>query len=106
MKSNNLQLQTNQEQKRLSLMVQIATLYYEDNLTQAEIAKQLGLTRLRVNKLLQAARAEGVVNIEIRDIVTISVELATKLERKFSLQKVVVVPTVNSKSEMVANYLG
>ena len=54
-----------QSDDNIMLMVQIATLYYTNGLTQGEIAEELGITRLRVNKLLQEARKTGIVQIKI-----------------------------------------
>ncbi len=43
------------------LLLEAARLHYEDGLTQAEVADALGLTRVKVNRLLQTARQLGVV---------------------------------------------
>ncbi len=44
-----------------SLLFEVARLHYEEDLTQARVAKLLGLTRVKVNRLLQEARQEGIV---------------------------------------------
>ncbi|MGO1539552.1 MAG: sugar-binding transcriptional regulator [Leucobacter sp.] len=43
----------------------IAHMYYEEGLTQQKIANVLGISRIRVSRLLQQARDEGVVRISI-----------------------------------------
>ncbi len=44
-----------------SLLFEVARLHYEEDLTQARVAERLGLTRVKVNRLLQEARQEGIV---------------------------------------------
>ena len=42
-----------------------AWLYYEEGLTQSDIAEKMGLSRASVNAYLADARTRGIVNIEI-----------------------------------------
>ncbi len=68
----------------------LAWLYYIDGLTQKEIAKQVGLSRLKVVRLLQQARADGIVEIHIAPDLRINTGLARTLEDEFELQEVIV----------------
>lgn len=52
-------------EKKIERMVNVARLYYEENMTQNEIAKKLGISRPLVSILLTEARACGVVTITI-----------------------------------------
>lgn len=58
------------------LMARAAWLYYEAGLTQEQTARRLGVTRARVNRLLQRARDTGVVTISVntRDLGLLTVE--------------------------------
>ena len=47
------------------LLAQVASLYYEDELTQDAIASQLGLSRVKVYRLLKQARAEQVIQFTV-----------------------------------------
>ncbi len=47
-------------------MMQVARRYYEGQATQAEIAAELGLSRMKVNRLLRQAREAGIVDVRIR----------------------------------------
>ena len=47
------------------LLVQASRLYYEQNLTQAEIGRRLNTSRSTVSRLLQEARETGVVRVMI-----------------------------------------
>ena len=50
---------------RNDLLAKIATLYYEANLTQSEIAKRLNKSRPTISSMLQEARDKGIVRINI-----------------------------------------
>ena len=55
-------------EKKIERMVNVARLYYEQNMTQNEIAKELGISRPLVSILLTEARACGVVTITINRV--------------------------------------
>lgn len=46
-----------------ALLFEIAKLHYEAGLSQAQVADRMGLTRVKVNRLLQAARDRGIVRV-------------------------------------------
>lgn len=75
------------------VMVRAAWLYYMEGLTQDRIAAQLGLTRLKVNRLLAEARTTGVVGITINDRLASCVALEEQLKRRCALREAVIVPT-------------
>jgi DNA-binding transcriptional regulator LsrR (DeoR family) len=76
------------------LQTRAAWYYYVGGLTQQEIADRLGLTRLRVNKIVGQARADGLVRIEIQMPFASCVALEEQLKTRFGLDQVSVVPTV------------
>jgi len=49
--------------ERTELLAQVASLYYEDNLNQDEIARRMGTSRSTISRMLQDAREAGVVEI-------------------------------------------
>lgn len=55
-------------EKKIERMVNVARLYYEQNMTQNEIAKELGISRPLVSILLTEARACGIVTISINRV--------------------------------------
>jgi DNA-binding transcriptional regulator LsrR (DeoR family) len=69
-----------------------AELYYQDHLSQQQIADRLGISRSTVSRMLQLARAQGIVRIEIQRPLVAS-DLAAQLESALGLRRVVVVPT-------------
>lgn len=76
----------------LDLVVRAAWLYHGDRLTQAEVAKRLFVSRQTVGRLLEAARAQGVVRIEIDARCLAALDLATRLRDTFGLADAIVVP--------------
>jgi DNA-binding transcriptional regulator LsrR (DeoR family) len=53
------------DEERWDLLARVAQLYYKRNLTQAEIARQLNMSRPQVSRLLTESRESGVVEINI-----------------------------------------
>ncbi len=70
-----------------------AWLYYVENLTQDEIARRLGLNRIRVNRILAQAREAGIVQIRINSKLADCVALEASLVKRFGLSGAIVVPT-------------
>jgi DNA-binding transcriptional regulator LsrR (DeoR family) len=66
-------------------LAEVARLYYIRELTQQEIATRLGVSRFKVLRLLEQARAEGVVRFEIHGAVPEHDELSVALEQRFGL---------------------
>ena len=66
----------------------MAKLHYVSELSQVQIAKQLGLSTATISRLLQKARAEGIVRIEVREIFDHD-EIGTQLAERLGLDEVV-----------------
>jgi lsr operon transcriptional repressor len=73
--------------------VRAAWLYYMEGLTQDAVAAQLGMTRLKVNRLLADARASGLVHITINSRLASCLALEGELRRECGVRDAVVVPT-------------
>lgn len=78
-----------QEERQLVI---VAKMYYEEALTQNEIAKRLGLYRTTVTRMLQKAREAGIVQIKIASTQRLRVDLEAKLARMFGIREAVIVP--------------
>jgi DNA-binding transcriptional regulator LsrR (DeoR family) len=87
-------------------IVKVANLYYFEGWTQAQIAKKIGVSRPVISKLLNKAREQGIVEIYIKDENAHTVELEQKLERKYQLKEVIVIPTASLTNEMAKRSLG
>lgn len=77
-----------------NLLIEVSKFYYEDQLTQAQIAKKVGLSRPKISRLLKLAREVGLVKVIISNPYEDLHSLERKLVSLFSLKdaKVVMVP--------------
>lgn len=84
-----------------SLAVQVARLYYYQNLTTDAIARELGLSRPKVSRLLGHARRTGLVEIRIHDPRGGPRSLERRLQETYGLRdvKVVSVPPGSGEPE-------
>jgi DNA-binding transcriptional regulator LsrR (DeoR family) len=89
-----------------TLLYKIAKAYYEDGLTQDQIGKRFGLSRIKVSRLLQQARQSRVVQITITPPMDSFGDLERELEAAYGLDEVVVVDTTGSAQGEVALRLG
>lgn len=94
------------DQVKLSKVIEAAKLYYLLDYNQNEIAKLLGVSRPTVSRLLQQAKADGIVQITIMDPTENAVDLASQLEKKFQLKKVIVASIPQYENHIIKNYLG
>ena len=86
------------------LLVHIARLYYENDCSQQQIAKQLKLSRPYVSKLLHAAKEKGIVKIQVIDSLNTESVLEKELRECFGLEKVIIAPSKGDGNEL--QYLG
>jgi deoxyribonucleoside regulator len=73
----------------LALLVRVSRMYYEQELTQQEIARATGLSRPTISRALDRAKRAGIVQIRILDPVGDSHALARTLAARFKLREVV-----------------
>jgi DNA-binding transcriptional regulator LsrR (DeoR family) len=91
---------------RARLISAVLTLYYVQELTQAEVARRLGLSTSKVNRLLQQARRQGMVEIIIRTPFQHLFDLEARLKAIFDLSDVAVIPQVAEEPTDMAHTLG
>src|SRR5215469_18874289 len=77
----------------LDATISAAWLYYHHNLTQAQIAKQLQVSRPTVANLMARSRGRGIVTISLRPDLLSRLSLAEELRTRFGLQNAYIVPT-------------
>ncbi|MEM8852824.1 MAG: sugar-binding transcriptional regulator [Pseudomonadota bacterium] len=87
------------------LAVRIAWCYYVLGMTQQDVAARLGITRVRVNRLLAEARRRGVVRISITSKLAENVELEERLKSAYGLAAAQVVLAPEDE-EALAHLLG
>lgn len=76
------------------LLARIAWFYYHDGMTQGEIGEQLGLTRLKVSRLLEKGRQSGVIRVQINSRYEGCLELENQLRERFDLRHARVLPAL------------
>jgi len=81
-------------------LVQVARLYYEENLSQQEIADRLGVSRSLIAQYLQRARDAGIVRIQIVDPDDACTDLAASLGKATGVRQVTVIPNPNGSHEL------
>lgn len=83
------------------LLVKVARLYYESEITQAQIAARMRLSRQKIQRLLDQAKAKGVVRIVVEPLLGVHAELENDLEETYGLAEAVIVETTSYNDQAV-----
>jgi lsr operon transcriptional repressor len=78
-----------------SLMIKAVWCYYIEDMTQQAIADRLGISRMRVIKLLEKGRAKKLIQFKIRADAYQQTEINNRLQERYSLKEVVLVPSIS-----------
>ena len=85
----------------VDVMLTAARLYYIEDLTQAQVARELGMSRASVSRVLAEARRQGIVTIDIRPPSSPSTnDVADHLARALGLQAVYLSEVASSPSSL------
>lgn len=87
-------------------MGHVATRHYRDGLTRIQIAEEFGLSRFKVGRLLDKARAMGIVKVEISTVGAIDVELSVELRQRFGFKRALAVLSPETEGEIMRTSLG
>jgi deoxyribonucleoside regulator len=94
------------KQYKSKILVEVAKLYYQHQLSQEKIAKKIRVSRPTVSRLLQQARDTGIVKIEIIDSAEIGTQLESALIDKYNLKNAFVVPNDADDNNVIKKRLG
>jgi len=94
------------EESDQQLLSRAAWLYFHEDLTQAEIGERLGITRLKVNRLLQLGRESGLISVCINTPFRECVDLEGRLTRRYGLIRAIVAPTPEPGGERLYEAIG
>lgn len=83
-------------------MVRAAWMYYVSGRNQSDIASELGLSRPVVQRLIAAAKEEGIVSIGLHHPIATCLDYAELLKEKYQLVECTIVPS-SREDEMVDN---
>ncbi|MEM1483464.1 sugar-binding domain-containing protein [Oscillospiraceae bacterium PP1C4] len=89
--------------KKIERITQVAKLYYNDNLTQNEIADNLKISRPMVSVLLNEARSLGIVTITVNDVSNTRQLHENRIKDQFNFKNVIVVKDGKSPEETDIN---
>jgi DNA-binding transcriptional regulator LsrR (DeoR family) len=90
----------------LRLIARVARMYYEWDMRQAEIAKQLGLSQASVSRLLQRSKQEGIIRISVHIPSGVYTEMEERLVQKFHLRDAIVVDCLEDNETIVLRDIG
>ena len=85
---------------KLDQKVRAAWMYYISGLNQTEIANQLGTSRPVVQRLIAAAKEEGIVSIGLNHPIASCQDYAQLIKEKYQLIDCNIVPTYSSESTL------
>src|ERR671921_788475 len=91
---------------QLVLTASVARRYYLDGRSKVEIADEFRLSRFKVARLLELARASGLVRIDIGYPGSIDVSLSGRLQDVYGLQHAIVVDTVDDHPASLRTQVG
>ncbi len=77
------------------LTARVARRFYLEDRSKTEIADELGISRFRVARLLDTARRDGMVRIEIHAPDSVDTDLSEQLQRRFGLDHAIVLDLPN-----------
>ncbi len=97
------------DDKHQYLLARVAELYYNQERTQSDIAKELGLSRVKIYRLLKEARDKGIVRISINWPIKTNAALERHLKESFGLKDALVLAGIsqdlNNLAQLAAQYL-
>ena len=83
------------------LMIKIAWYYYIENLTQQEIAKILGINRIKILRLLDKAKENGLITFQIRNSNAKRFHMENTFKELFHLNDILIIPSIPSRIHVV-----
>lgn len=94
------------ENDQRKFLYKLAVSYYEDGLTQKQIGKRFGLSRIKVSRLLRQARDLKVVQVNITPLDDTIADLERALAVKYGMDEVVTIVPAEYTRQAIARALG
>jgi lsr operon transcriptional repressor len=85
------------------MLGRVARLHYEHGFTHQQIANTLGVSRVKVTRMLAEARRRGIVEIRIHSAETIYTDLEVSLVERFGLVSAWVAPTFEDRDRLLTS---
>lgn len=90
----------------LRMVAKVAKMYYDWDMKQSEIAKQLELSQATVSRLLRRSKAEGIIRITVNIPEGVYTDLEETLARKYKLHDAIVVDARSENENLIQRDLG
>ncbi len=74
------------------MIVDIASLYYVEGLTQHELSEKFNVSRATIGRILKKAQDDGVVSITVQHHPILTNQLEKKLQNYFQIDRVIIAP--------------
>jgi DNA-binding transcriptional regulator LsrR (DeoR family) len=84
----------------------IARRYYVDGASKVDIADELGISRFKVARVLDEARAAGLVRIDIAVPAQIDAELSDRVRAAYGLREAIVLAMADESEDSLRRHLG
>ncbi len=94
------------DDQHFELLAQVASLYYEHNLKQDEIARRIGYSRSMISRLIAEAQEQGIVEIRINYPMLRCLDLEEALQQALNLRIVRVLSRGSTGQSQVLRKLG
>ncbi|MGV2620844.1 UNVERIFIED_CONTAM: sugar-binding transcriptional regulator [Halobacillus marinus] len=88
-----------EEREELKKLYQIARMYYEQDMTQSQIAKELGIYRTTISRMLKKIREKEIVQIRINYEAFHDIAVSEQLKERFGLKEVLLVPDKENQTK-------
>jgi deoxyribonucleoside regulator len=89
--------------QRIDILINIAKMYYLEDLSQEEISNKLHVSRSNISRMLKECREEKIIEFKIRDTSSTYIELQKKIKDFYGLKEVIVVPGDNNIEQAKSN---
>lgn len=93
------------EEEKIRMLVKVSTLYYMDGLNQKEIADRLGISRPQISRMLSSARAEGIVQITIKNPYSEEQQYERAIIETFGVKNVVIINVPDADQQLIDLHL-
>lgn len=75
---------------RIETLIEIATLYYYEDVTQEDLSRRFSLSRAKISRLLQRARTDGLVEIRVHQSSSVGAVLEKNFIDRFGIDRLLV----------------
>jgi DNA-binding transcriptional regulator LsrR (DeoR family) len=96
----------NRKGNRLELLADVCEMYFIEGMTQAQIAKRIGLTRSMVSRMLSEARERKIIDFRIHRPIQLDKDLGGSIVKQYNLNSAYVLVLQSWNDERLLEKLG